>query len=51
MQLETIPWQLWAFLSALFAALTAILAKVGVEDITPDLATFIRTIVILLVLG
>ena len=33
-------WQFWAFLSAVFAALTAIFAKVGVEDINSDLATF-----------
>lgn len=42
-------WQGWAVLSAIFAALTAILAKVGVSDIHPDLATFIRTVVILLI--
>jgi transporter family protein len=42
-------WQLWALLSAGFAALTAIFAKVGIEAINPDFATFIRTIVILLV--
>src|ERR1700760_734853 len=41
-------WQTWALLSACFAALTAIFAKVGVENINPDLATFIRTIVVLL---
>ena len=40
-------WQVWALLSAIFAALTAIFAKVGVENINPDLATFIRTIVVL----
>jgi transporter family protein len=40
-------WQLWAVLSAIFAALTAIFAKVGVETISSDLATLIRTIVIL----
>jgi transporter family protein len=40
-------WQLWALLSAAFAALTAILAKVGVENINSDFATFIRTLVIL----
>lgn len=40
-------WQLWAILSAVFAALTAIFAKVGVEDINPDLATFIRTTIVL----
>jgi bacterial/archaeal transporter family protein len=41
-------WQLWALLSAVFAALTAIFAKIGVENINPDLATFIRTIVVLI---
>ena len=40
-------WQTWALLSAMFAALTAIFAKVGVENIDPDLATFIRTVVVL----
>lgn len=44
-------WQFWALLSAAFAALTAIFAKVGVEAINPDFATFLRTIVILCVLG
>ena len=44
-------WQSWALLSAAFAALTAIFAKVGVSDINPDFATFIRTIVILVVLA
>ncbi|MGD9844217.1 MAG: EamA family transporter [Variibacter sp.] len=40
-------WQFWAFASAAFAALTAIFAKVGVEAINSDLATLIRTVVIL----
>ncbi len=44
-------WQLWALLSAVFAALTAIFAKVGVENINSDLATFIRTIVVIVTLG
>src|SRR6202035_3123663 len=44
-------WQLWAVLSAAFAALTAIFAKLGVEHISSDLATFIRTIVVVCVLG
>ena len=44
-------WQLWALLSALFAALTAILAKVGIENVNSDFATFIRTIVILAAAG
>jgi transporter family protein len=41
-------WQVWAVLSAVFAALTAIFAKVGVADINSDLATFIRTVVVLI---
>ena len=40
-------WQIWALLSAVFAALTAIFAKIGVENINSDLATFIRTVVVL----
>jgi transporter family protein len=44
-------WQFWAVLSALFAALTAIFAKVGVENIGSDLATFIRTLVVIVLLG
>ena len=40
-------WQVWAVLSAVFAALTAIFAKIGVEDINSDLATLIRTVVVL----
>jgi bacterial/archaeal transporter family protein len=46
-----LSWQFWALLSATFAALTAIFAKVGIEQINSDFATFIRTIVILLVVG
>ena len=41
-------WQLWALMSAVFAALTAIFAKIGVENIGSDLATFIRTVVVLI---
>lgn len=44
-------WQFWAILSALFAALTAIFAKIGVEQINADLATFIRTIVVICLLA
>jgi transporter family protein len=44
-------WQFWALLSAAFAALTAIFAKVGVENINSDFATLIRTAIILAVLG
>jgi transporter family protein len=44
-------WQFWALASAAFAALTAIFAKVGVENVNSDYATFVRTIVILMCLG
>ena len=44
-------WLFWAVLSAIFAALTAIFAKVGVENINSDLATFIRTLVVIAALG
>jgi bacterial/archaeal transporter family protein len=44
-------WQFWAVLSAVFAALTAIFAKVGIENVNSDFATFVRTIVILCALG
>jgi bacterial/archaeal transporter family protein len=40
-------WQIWALGSALFAALTAVFAKVGIEHVGPDVATLIRTAVIL----
>ena len=40
-------WQFWALLSATFAALTAIFAKVGVEAVNSDYATLVRTVVIL----
>ncbi|MER8448239.1 EamA family transporter [Mesorhizobium sp. M1066] len=51
MNLTVSSWQFWALLSAAFAALTAIFAKVGIENINPDFATFIRTVIILIVLG
>src|SRR5256884_1622638 len=44
-------WLPWALLSALFAALTAIFAKVGIEAIEPDFATLLRTVVVALTLG
>ena len=47
----TFSWQFWAVLSAVFAALTAVFAKIGVENVNSDFATFIRTIVILLCLA
>ena len=45
-----VNWFYWAVLSASFAALTAIFAKVGIQGVDSDLATLIRTWVILLVL-
>ncbi|MEM5491554.1 EamA family transporter [Hoeflea sp. AS16] len=47
----TASWQFWALVAAVFAALTAIFAKIGISDIDSDLATFIRTCVIMLVLA
>ncbi|MET0743414.1 MAG: EamA family transporter [Microvirga sp.] len=44
-------WLFWALLSAAFAAMTAILAKVGVTAVNPDFATFVRTVVIVVVLA
>ena len=51
MKTVLLSWQFWALLSATFAALTAIFAKIGIEQIDSDVATFIRTVVILIVLG
>ncbi|BEV08287.1 MULTISPECIES: EamA family transporter [unclassified Methylophilus] len=44
-------WFFWAALSACFAALTAIFAKVGIQGIDSDFATLIRTVLITLVLA
>ena len=41
-------WLWWALLSALFAALTALFAKIGVDKLDADYATWLRTVVILL---
>ena len=41
-------WVIYAILSAVFAALTSILAKIGISDINSNLATAIRTIVVLI---
>ncbi|HEX7885575.1 MAG TPA: EamA family transporter [Phenylobacterium sp.] len=46
-----IPWQGWALLSAIFAALTALFAKIGVDELAPSYATLIRTVVILLIVA
>lgn len=47
----TQPWLGWALLSAVFAALTAIFAKIGVENVNSDFATFVRTIIVAVLLA
>ena len=47
----TYDWFSWALLSAVFAALTAIFAKIGLEGVDSDLATLIRTSVIITALA
>ncbi|MBC7699308.1 EamA family transporter [Aquabacterium sp.] len=44
-------WFYWALMSAVFAALTAIFAKIGIQNVDSDLATLIRTAVIIVVLS
>jgi len=44
-------WFYWAILSAIFAALTAIFAKIGIQGVDSDLATLIRTAIIIVVLS
>lgn len=44
-------WIVWSLLAATFAALTAILAKIGIAGVNPDFATLLRTVVILAVLA
>jgi transporter family protein len=51
MQAAAQSWLLWALLAALFAALTAIFAKVGVSQVNSNFATFLRTIVVVVALG
>jgi transporter family protein len=47
----SIGWFWWAVLSACFAALTAIFAKIGIQNVDSDLATLIRTVIITFVLA
>ena len=50
--MNTVPqWLFWALLSAMFAALTAIFAKLGLQRVDPDLAMLLRSVVIVLVLA
>ncbi len=44
-------WVFWALLSACFAALTAIFAKIGIQNVDSDFATLIRTTIILFLLA
>jgi transporter family protein len=47
MQAYTNSWQFWALLAAVFAAMTAIFAKIGVENVNSNFATFLRTLVVI----
>jgi len=51
MKMVLSSWVPWAILSAAFAALTAVFGKVGVEGINSHFATFLRTVIILPMLG
>ena len=48
---SSLGWFHWALLSAVFAAMTAIFAKLGLQGVDSDLATLIRTAIILVILG
>jgi transporter family protein len=48
--MDSTSWFYWAFLSAIFAALTAIFAKVGIQGIDSDFATLVRTAIIIVIL-
>ena len=45
------PWLHWALLSAVFAAFTAVFAKIGLAGVDADLATLIRTVILVIVLA
>lgn len=49
--LSNTSWFHWAVLSAVFAALTAIFAKIGIQGVDSDLATLIRTAIVIVVLS
>jgi transporter family protein len=51
MNISATAWLPWALMSAVFAALTAILAKIGIANVDSDLATLLRTIVVVVALG
>lgn len=51
MNASATTWLPWALLSAVFAAMTAILAKIGIANVDSDLATLLRTFVVVIALG
>ena len=51
MKMTIASWPFWALLSAVFAGLTAIFGKVGVENVNSDFATLVRTVIILAVIA
>lgn len=51
MQVALHSWITWALLAAVFAALTAVLTKVGVSNVNSNFATFLRTLVVVVALG
>lgn len=51
MSISATGWLPWALLSAAFAAMTAILAKIGIANVDSDLATLLRTFVVVIALG
>ena len=51
MESSSAAWFYWAVLSALFAAMTAIFAKIGLQGIDSDFATLFRTIIIAAILS
>ena len=51
MMTTPMAWLYWALLSAVFAALTAIFAKIGIQGVDSDFATLIRTAIIMVVLA
>ncbi len=51
MTTTTTGWFFWAILSAVFAALTAIFAKIGIQGVDSDLATLVRTAVVIVLLA
>lgn len=51
MMLNPASWFYWALMSAVFAALTAIFAKIGIQGVNSDLATLVRTAIVLIVLS